>query len=911
VVGEIVGRHDELEALRAFLASPRKEPGALVLEGDAGIGKSTLWRAAVGDATSQGVRVLSSRPAEAERGLPFAGLGDLFEPVLDDVLPSLPRPRRTALGIALLLEDGAGPLDPRALGVAVRNALEVLAEDGPLVVAVDDVQWLDPSSAAGLAFALRRLHAGVAVLLARRVGEGLDPSPVEDALGGDLAQHLRLGPLSVGAIQLLLRNQLDRVFPRPTLLRIHEASGGNPFYALELARTLGPNVDPTQPLPVPETLDELVGARLAGLPGATRDALVLGSALGTVPVKLLQAAGVADDALEPAVAARVIELQDGAVRFTHPLLSSVLYQGLSGAERRRAHRVLADVVVDPLEQARHRALATEEPDPEVAAALDEAAALAKARGASAVAAELAEHALRLTRVDAPADEHRRSIAAGRAHLAAGEVDRARTLGRALDALDPEGDRRVDALVFLSEAELGHLRARIALRREALQAASGRPELQQLLHQKLAIEVRFFEGRSAAEVHARSALDLAESLGDDALRAAALAVFALLRFIGGEPEARGLSEEARALASVTGDEQRLDAGFCLAHILVWSGELEAARELLEELDRSLGERDERVSAQASWFLSLVELGAGRIDLAGYHAERAKELGALYGRGENEDPHSYLPVALVAAQRGDLAGARDLAGLGQALAERQGALLPGLLAVPGLADLWAGEPAAAVRHFDLADRTADRAGWQEPGLRWWRADHVEALVELGRLDDAVSLVGPWEEAASRVRRPWVLAQAKRCRGLVAAAEGDVDDAQTLLDEAVRAHELLGDRLGHARALLALGIVARRARQKRASREAIEQALAIFDECGAEGWADRARAELGRISGRTREDGLTPAEQRVAALVAEGRTNREVAAALVLGERTVETHLTHIYAKLGVRSRTELARSFESRG
>jgi DNA-binding CsgD family transcriptional regulator len=903
----MVGRKDELEAIRAFLASPRAEPGALVLEGDAGIGKSTLWRAAVEEASAQGTRVLSSRPAEAERGLAFAGLGDLLERVLDDVLPSLPAPRRRALRIALLLEEAEGPVDPRALGVAVRNAIELLAEDGPLVVAVDDVQWLDPSSAASLAFALRRLQAGVAILLARRLGEGVETAPLEVALDG--VEHLRLGPLSVGAIQQVLRDELDRVFARPTLLRIHEASGGNPFYALELASALGPDVDPTQPLPVPETLEELVDARLAGLPDATRKGLVLASALGTAPVKLLRAAGVEDDALEPAVAARVVELQEGAVRFTHPLLSSVLYQGLAGTERRAAHGALAEVVVDPLERARHLALATEQPDPAVAAALDEAAALANARGASAMAAEFAEHALRLTRVDAPEDEHRRSIAAGRAHLAAGEVDRARALGRALDTLDRDGSKRVDALVFLSETELGNLRARIALRREALLDASARPELKQLLHQKLANEVRFFEGRSAAEVHARAALELAESLGDDALRAAASAVVALLRFIGGEPDARGLAEEAHALAVATADDQRLvDTGFCLAHMLVWSAELAPARDLLEELDRSLGERDERVSAHASWFLSVVELHAGRLDLAGDHAERAKELAALYGRGEDEDPHSYLPVALVAAYRGDLAGARDFAGQGRALAETQEALLPGLPAVPGLAELWSGEPAAAVRRFDLADGTADFAGWEEPGLRWWRADHVEALVELGRLDDAVSLLEPWEEAAARLGREWVLAQAKRCRGLVAAADGDVDGALELLDEAVQAHESLGDRLGHARALLALGVVARRARQKRASREAIEQALAIFEECGAEGWAENARAELGRISGRTREEGLTPAEQRVAALVAEGRTNREVAAALVLGERTVETHLTHIYAKLGIRSRTELARVYE---
>ena len=428
VVRAIVGREDELGLIRAFLDRAADAPRALVLDGEAGIGKSTLWQAAVEEARARSARVLLSQPAEAERGLAFAGLGDLLEPVLDDILPSLPAPRRRALRIALLLEEAEGPVDPRALGVAVRHAIEVLAEDAPLVVAVDDLQWLDPSSVASLAFALRRLQAGVGILLARRPGESAEAVPLEHALGGGQVESLRLGPLSVGAIQVLLRNELDRVFARPTLLRIHEASGGNPFYALELAGALGPDVDPTQPLPVPETLEELVDARLAGLPDATRAGLVLASALGTAPVKLLRAAGVADDALEAAVAARVVELQDGAVRFTHPLLSSVLYQGLAGAERRAAHGTLADVVVDPLERARHLALATEHPDPAVAAALDEAAALANARGASAMAAELAEHALRLTCVDAPADEHRRAIAAGRAHLAAGEVDRARTLG---------------------------------------------------------------------------------------------------------------------------------------------------------------------------------------------------------------------------------------------------------------------------------------------------------------------------------------------------------------------------------------------------------------------------------------------------------------------------------------------------
>ena len=198
-----------------------------------------------------------------------------------------------------------------------------------------------------------------------------------------------------------------------------------------------------------------------------------------------------------------------------------------------------------------------------------------------------------------------------------------------------------------------------------------------------------------------------------------------------------------------------------------------------------------------------------------------------------------------------------------------------------------------------------GWGEPSVRWWSPDYCELLLELGRIADAVRVLDVWEEDAARVEREWVLAHATRCRALVAAAEGNVDQAASLLQQAVAQHEEVGDPFGRARAQLALGVVRRRARQKRAARDMIRAALSSFEELGAAVWVAKARAELGSIGGRTREEGLTAAEHRVAALVAEGRTNREVAAALFLGERTVAGHLTHIYAKLGVRSRTELAR------
>ena len=229
----------------------------------------------------------------------------------------------------------------------------------------------------------------------------------------------------------------------------------------------------------------------------------------------------------------------------------------------------------------------------------------------------------------------------------------------------------------------------------------------------------------------------------------------------------------------------------------------------------------------------------------------------------------------------------------------------LAVIGLVALWRGDATTAAEWLGRAHTRALELGWFEPKHRPWTDEHVEALLALGRIDEAVDVLDVWDADARRLGRERVLAHVLRCRGQVAAARGDIDEAITLLQEAVEEHEELDDLYGKARALPALGVARRRDRQKRAAHDAIVQALAGFEQLGAATWIDRARSELGSIGGRTREKGLTPAEQRVATLVAEGRTNREVAAALFLGERTVASHLTHIYAKLGIRSRTELAR------
>jgi DNA-binding CsgD family transcriptional regulator len=906
---EIVGRDAQLEIVRAFVERTPAGLQGFVLEGEAGIGKSTLWRAGVERARELGLRILSSRPAEAERALAHVGLGDLFEGALEDVLPVLSAPRRRALEVALLVEEGGAVADPRTLGVAVRSALELLAAEAPIVVAIDDVQWLDPSSTSALAFALRRLREQpVRVLLARRLGKGQERSELERAIEPERVERLTAGPLSLGATHQLLQTRLGRTFARPTLLRLHETAGGNPFYALELARALGEDIDPTQPLPVPETLEGLVRARLDGFSRATRAALLLVAAIGRPLDEMLVRAGITSEELDPALAARVIDREDGAVRFTHPLLASVIYQSTSAEERRRAHGRVAAVVEDPLDRARHLALSTASPNTDIAGDLEKAAALASTRAAPIAAAELGEQALRLTPSDAQEDGHRRAIAAARAHMAAGELRRARALAVDLLGRAPVGPPRAEALVLLSDVELGaaDLARAIALLHEALDEAATRGSLQAMIHQRLAAHVHFAEGMGGAERHARASLELAEQVDDDALRSEAMSVLAAIRFNAGKPDALRLAEQAHELATAVADPRQLfETGSALAHVLVFSCLHDRARPLLESLHRDWSERDEWLSARPLWYLTLVELYAGHWVLAAEYADRGREVALQYSIDEREPAVRTALVALVAAHRGDFGRATQLARRGLEAAKEQPTMIVWYEAVRGLVECWNGDPGRAVARFAAAEQAGRVAEVVEPSVYLWRADHVEALLELGRISDAVGVLDAWEADATRVGREWVLAQVTRCRGFVAAAQADVEQAQRLLAEAVAKHEAVGDPFGRARALLALGVVRRRARQKRAAREAIEAAAAGFEELGAATWVEKARAELGRVGGRTRGEGLTPAERRVADLVAAGQTNREVAATLFLGERTVASHLTRIYAKLGVRSRTELAR------
>jgi DNA-binding CsgD family transcriptional regulator len=898
-VGEIIGRERELAAIERLLHPPGGRR-ALILEGQAGIGKSTLWLAGMAAARARGFEVLTARPAEAERTLPNVVLGDLFGALDRETLGELPAPRRRALEAALLREDAAGPVDAHALGLAVTTLLSVLAARRPVVLAIDDEQWVDPSSAATLRFALRRLpEATVVALLARRV-EGDPASVIEEALDASEVERVRLEPLSVGAIQAILSKETPLSLPRLQLRRLHEASGGNPFVALELARAASADSGiEGKPWVVAPSLDRLVAERLAGVPAATLHALLLLAAHGRLPAGLVRDLGLAPATLEPALRARLMERSAEALSFTHPLLASGVYQGASDAERRAAHRSLAAAIADPVQRARHVALAADQPEAETAAALESAARAARDRGLPLAAVELAGHAIRLTPSGASDDRQRRALLAARAHVAAGEGARARAIAAEVVDEAASGRHRAEALLLVAELESADAAVTLLLR--ALTDAKGMPELEALIHARVAEAGRLIHGRDWAEGHARASLDLAERLDDDALRAGALAVLGLLRFDVPDPDAQAIAERADRLAAAAEDpEQQKRAALSVGHILVWSGQHERARDWLErELD-VWRDRDELARAELHWYLAITELWSGRWTVAAKHAEESRGITRHYGL---ELPQHLLPAALLALHRGQLDVAAGLSD--RALSIARGEQLPAHTAILGLSELWAGRPGPGVSRLLNAEAAANARGLGEPGLRWWRGDLVEGLLRLGRGAEAATLLDGWQADASRLGRDGVLAHVARCRGLMAASAGDLAGAARLLDDAVARHEAADDPFGAARALLALGATRRRARQKRTAREPLELALGRFEALGAAGWAQAARTEIRRVGGRRRLEGLSESERGVAELVASGMTNREIAGALFLSERTVVSHLTHVYTKLGIRSRTELTR------
>ena len=898
----LVGRKRELGELDEFIGAVA-EGRRLILEGEPGIGKTALWRAGVERAQERGIRVLAARPAEAEASLSFAALGDLLSDATDEI-GGLPEPQRQALRAALLLAvPEGGRTDARALPVALLSLMRRLAAEGSLLVAIDDLQWMDAPTASALSFALRRIESEPIALLGTA-------RPQTSGLRVEGLDRLIVGPLDLSTLGRVLRNRLGTTLPRPVLRRIESVSGGNPFYALEVAQALERRQDRLvglDSLPLPETLGDAVRERIDALPLDALQAL-LAVAASSAPTPALVSAVVAADALRCAYDEKVVVLDGDRVRLVHPLLGSVAYAATPAEERRALHRLLAGVVDDPEERARHLANATVGPEEEVARTVEEAARRARARGAAEGAAELAELSVRLTpRLDSEVGIQRRALA-GDCYFAAGDAHRANDLLEEVTAAMPAGAARARIFWRLAavKAAVEGPAAAFAVYQRALDEAGSDVRLQAQIHDRLATWRWIGQGSAAAEPHTRALLDLAERVGEPGLLARALGAQLAIEMAQG----RGLDRERynrmleleRAAPSELGELP----GSMLHHLLLWAGvyEEESRERIALFLERA------RERSDASQILPLWSLGF--LDVMTAHWGRALEtcakgLELVEQVGRDALVPAFIALRCLAlAHLGRREEAEADAALAIELAQRSGQEIHVLIGRRALAllDLSRGDIAAAYARFEEISKVVERRG-DAGAVEWSLPDELETRIAKGDVDDIAWRLEAYEKDGRRTPLPRVLAASMRIHALVADARGREEDAERLFAEALEHHRKVDDAYQLGRTLLALGAVQRRHRYKAEAVRSLTRALELFDQVEARLWAERARAELGRIGGRPSRGGeLTATERQVASLVASGKTNAAVAQALHVSPKTVEWNLSKIYRKVGVSSRTELA-------
>ena len=692
--GTVVGREPELASLVAFLDDAAKR--AVVLTGGAGIGKTTLWQAGVDAARERGARVLAARPSEADAQLSFTALIDLFDGVDVDTL-GLPEPQAHALEVALLRgEPGTGRAEPHAYTVSCLNALRALATGAPVLVAIDDLQWLDAQSAETLVYTARRLEdVDIRFLLTRRSGRA---TMLEAALEGPRLEHLEVQPLSLGALRRMLRDRLGLSISRHVLRRIADATLGNPLFALEVGRTL---VDAGQPaigedLPLPDAVEDLLGTRIARLHRPVRRLLLAVALSGDLrPAEIAELAEA--EALDDAVDAGVLVVEGGRIRAAHPLVAAAARKHARSRERRELHLELARIVVDAQLQARHLALATPPPDEEVATIVSAAAAAASARAARQEAADLADHALRLTPPTSP-ERSLRLLLLAEYLLHAGERERAtELLGTEVDSL-PAGALRARGWFALADGSFTHNDEIVRFLERAREESRHDPGLHASVLARMSGNTVFTRvaGLPEAESWALEALEEAQRAGADQRRA--LYALAWARSLRGQP----IGDVCERFAAVSGTAypvgQFPDRVQVQRHF--WRGELDQARTLLGRLFPIADERGEPYSyALLRLHLCQLEQRSGNWDAAEQVLEewasdrevvgwpmhqRSLALSAA-GRGLREETERWAAETL---RRADETGTRLVDRLEALRARGSAALLahdPGL-AADSLREVW---------------------------------------------------------------------------------------------------------------------------------------------------------------------------------------------------------------------------------
>ncbi|MGA7910133.1 MAG: AAA family ATPase [Candidatus Dormiibacterota bacterium] len=905
----VIGRDKEIARIDGWLAAANDPGRVLLIEGEPGAGKTTVWRDAIRRADAMGMKVLHCQPGESELKLAYSGLSDMLDSIPATEIGRLPAPQRDALDSALLRTGKPeSALDPRTVATASLSLLRLLASERRVLVAVDDLQWLDAPSAQALAFVARRLDDRMAVLATTRA-----PGQTLAALGEDRVVRLSIGPLSLAALHRVLQTRLGRSFPRLVLVKIHRASRGNPLHALEIGRALvssGARVSPGAALPVHESLDRLLIDRILALPARTRDALCFAALAADLTLDTLSRAGFDDPlvALEPGVREEIVTLAGGGVRFTHPLIAAAVVAGMGTRKVRDIHALLAQQADSIETSAWHAGLAAEGPDQRVADDLATAAALARRRGAPIAAGELLELARSVMPGEHAETAGELTFQAAENYFEAGELERAASLLRELASTGAQDRPRARALQLLSQVStktFSFVEAR-AYAQEALDTAGDDPALRAaiLLDRALA-DFCLGDLGSAAETTANAVTE-ATRAGIPALRAQALASRTITRFFLG----LGIDEAPLAEALALEDPGwpgplEMRASFVRALFHLWTHQLDGALEVMGALRAEAIDRGQDIRLPVlDFYLTLAALWKGDIARASLYVEECGESAAL-----NDEPVGRALAlsarALLDTYGGSPEQVRAAAGEADAIFQRTNFNI--YMTWPLLAIAQVELALGNARQVDeilrgMADGlTSMEVG--DPILGVFLPDEIEAVVSLGDLDRAGGYTDWLESRGRQVDRPWAKAAAAYCRGLIAAARGELEAALEAVDSAIAQAPLPLDR---ARALLLKGLLQRRRREKRRALESLQEAQGIFDMLGAVRWSARTASEIARVGLRRNPQALSETERRVAELAASGLTNRQVAEAAFISAKTVEANLARVYAKLGIRSRTQLARA-----
>ena len=898
----LIGRELESAELAAALSSARDGSGsALVLVGEPGIGKTTLLRQLVVSAGE--LEVLETAGVESEAELPYSALVDVLTPLLH-YLDALPEVQALALSSALALGP-PGAADRFAVGVATLGLLTEAAGQGPVLVVVDDLQWVDSASRDALSFAARRLSSiPVALVAAQRVGSAFMPG----------AHVVALGPLGREDSATVLSGATADIAPQ-VVARLLDAARGNPLALVELPRLLTHRqLDGTEalddPIPTANGLERAFAAQLKPLSAAGRRASAVAAAdsSGTagVVVAALAALGLEPEALHEVEGRGLLTIEANRIEFRHPLVRSAAYHDTDPAELRLVHGALGSVDDDPDRRAWHLAAAAVGPDEAAAAELEDAGERARDRAAAGPAAAALERAAALT----PDREGRgkRLLKAADALEEMGRIDRSE--GLALEAeqlIDDPGVRtrlvaqRAGLKMSAGDVEAGHA----MLVGEADRIADADPAWAAAML-ALAANLPLFR------LQAPKTLALAErawALGDPARSRMfhERGALALAKTISGDPDAASpLLELAREVSeSHVGHKQ----SSAIAWPLVWVEEYSAVRGLLTW---AIGVQREggalRYLPQALHPLAELDFRVGRWVPALAEVYEAISLFEETGQ-PTERGFACATAARIEAALGLDVESREHAREAFAADSASGLLIAGAYASAalGLLALGRGDAEAAIAALAAVERIVREGEVGEPWLVHWAPDLIEACSHVGDVRRATTELEAFELQARATGRVSALAAAARCRGILAPDKG-YDEAFVA---AVELHSRVPTPFERARTELAWGERLRRSGRRIEARERLNGALQVFERFGAAPWADRARGEL-RASGQSvlkpeqrAEDALTPQELQVAAIVAGGATNREAAAALFLSVKTIEFHLRHVYRKLGIRSRTELAR------